>query len=88
MEKQIDSWTQLEVKVKKYTSSVGRHKGAGTSKDLIRNTKTVNRNGSQNDRLESIYYQILGKAMKNRIPMDNPRAIREIYNEIDNQLQG
>ena len=52
------------------------------SKAVVERTTTADRNWSEVNKLESIYYQILGKTMRKGRIHDDVRAIKEIYDEL------
>ena len=52
------------------------------AKEVIKRTKSISRNWSDNNKLENIYYQIFGRTMRKGKSLDNINAIREIYEEL------
>ena len=53
------------------------------ARTIIKSTKVVNRNWSKISKLESIYYQLIGKSMKNARALDNVKAVKARYRAIE-----
>ena len=52
------------------------------AKEVIKWTKSIQRDWADNKKLENIYYQVFGRTMKKGKSLDNANAIREIYNRL------
>ena len=52
-------------------------------KSLCKERKALTEIGPEINKLESIYYQIIGRTMRKGKPLDNIMAIMEIYGEVN-----
>ena len=54
---------------------------------IIKQTTAVDRNWFEVNKLETVYYQILGKTMKKGRALDNMRAVKEIHEKLEDSWE-